>query len=67
VLILGRRKNQRVIIDGVTTVIFMGLNSDGSAKLGFDAPKEVTIYREELLDRITVEANAIKKKDSDKL
>ena len=47
-LILTRRKEQSVIIDGNIKVTVLGVDR-GVVKLGFEAPDEVVILREELL------------------
>ncbi len=49
-LILSRHKGQRIIIDHdiVITVLETG---SGQTRIGIDAPDEVKIYREELLQR----------------
>jgi carbon storage regulator CsrA len=53
-LALTRKRNQSIVLfqDGETlcrvTVVEIG---DGKVKLGFEAPKDVTILREEIIDR----------------
>lgn len=49
-LVLSRKKNQRIMLDGgiVITVI---RSQRGKVRLGIVAPKEVRILREELIDR----------------
>ena len=47
-LILTRRKEQSVIIDGNIKITVLGVDR-GVVKLGFEAPDEVVILREELL------------------
>jgi carbon storage regulator len=47
-LVLGRKENERLIIDGriVVTVVRV---SGGNVRLGIEAPAEISIQREELL------------------
>lgn len=49
VLVLGRKKGQRVLIGNniIVTVIKIGTER---VTLGFEAPDDVSIYREELLN-----------------
>lgn len=47
-LVLTRKENQRIIIDGGRIVVRV-VEIDGSrVRLGFDAPRDVTILREEV-------------------
>ncbi len=56
-LILTRKKNERIVIDDkiVITVVEM---RDGRVKLGIVAPKEVTVHREEVYEKIRAEIEA---------
>ena len=47
-LILTRRKEESVIIDGNIKVTVLGVDR-GHVKLGFEAPDEIKIVRKELL------------------
>ncbi len=47
-LILTRRKEESVIIDGDIRVVVLGIKN-GQVRLGFEAPDDVNIVREELL------------------
>jgi len=49
-LILTRRKEESVIINGNIKVTVLGMFR-GQVRLGFEAPKEVVIMREELLEK----------------
>ncbi len=54
-LILTRKMDESIIIDGDITVTI--LNIDGNqVRLGIDAPKSVTVHREEIHKRIQAEA-----------
>jgi len=49
-LILNRRKEESVIINGDIKIKVLGIDR-GVVKLGFDAPRDVEIVREELLKK----------------
>jgi len=51
VLILTRRVGEKLIIDGDITITLAGIRGN-QIRLGIEAPKEVTIYREEIFNRI---------------
>ena len=48
-LILTRRKEESVIINGNIKIRILGLK-DNQVKIGFEAPEDVAIVREELLN-----------------
>jgi carbon storage regulator CsrA len=52
VLILGRKPGERIVLDiGEIQIVVTMLEWKGNhARLGFDAPKDVLILREELAD-----------------
>ena len=49
-LILTRRKEESIIIDGNIKITVLGVDR-GHVKLGFEAPDDVVIVREELLEK----------------
>jgi len=49
-LILNRRRNERIILSGGITLTVLELTG-GSVSLGIEAPRSVHIAREELLGR----------------
>ena len=51
-LVLSRKVGQQICIGDEITVTFIRVNSDGSVRLGINAPKDVTIYRKEIQERI---------------
>ena len=53
-LILSRKTNQRVVI-GDTIEITVVEMRDGHVRLGITAPKNVPVYRKELLEQIVAE------------
>jgi len=56
-LILSRKVSESIIIDGVIKVKVLGIQG-GQVKIGIDAPKEVEVHREEVLERINAEKKA---------
>ncbi len=53
-LILTRRIGESVKIDGDITVTILGTKGN-QVRLGIDAPKSVSVYREEIYERIQSE------------
>lgn len=51
-LILKRKKGERLIVDGGRIVIEVTQLAQGFVKLGFTAPPEVTVHREEIWNAI---------------
>ena len=56
-LILTRKKNESVIIDGNIEVKIIELE-DGRVKIGIEAPREIEILRKELYDQMQEENKA---------
>ena len=54
-LVITRKMDQSVIIDGSIEVMVIGLSKEG-VRLGITAPKEVQVHRREVFDAIA-EAN----------
>jgi carbon storage regulator len=50
-LILTRKQNESVIIDGDIKVTVIS-DKHGQVKLGIDAPEDVKIWREEIYEKI---------------
>ncbi|MZQ99737.1 MAG: carbon storage regulator CsrA [Acidaminobacter sp.] len=53
-LVLARKEEESLIIDGNIEIVVLGIE-DGKVKLGINAPKEVKIYRKEVLDEVMKE------------
>jgi len=49
-LILTRRPDESIIIDGNIKIKILGVNGN-QVRIGFEAPEEVVIVREELLEK----------------
>lgn len=54
-LVITRKLDQSLIIDGTIEIMVIGLNRDG-VRLGIKAPREVQVHRREVFDAIA-EAN----------
>lgn len=54
-LVLSRRTNESIIINGNITVTVLEIRGD-HIRIGIDAPREITIHREEIHAEL-VEAN----------
>jgi carbon storage regulator len=50
-LVLTRRVGEKLIIDGHITITLAGIRGN-QIRIGIEAPKEVTVYREEIYQRI---------------
>lgn len=58
-LVLSRKKNESIIISDNIVVMVVDLQG-GTVRLGIDAPKEVTVHRREIHDKIK-ESDRLKK------
>lgn len=50
-LILTRKLKQGIVIDGDTTIRVLAIERD-RVKLGIDAPRSISVLREELLEQV---------------
>ena len=50
-LVLSRRKNERIIIDKEITIVVVKISGD-KVRLGVKAPKEIPVHRREVYDAI---------------
>lgn len=60
-LLLTRRINECVIINDDITIKVLGVKGN-QVRLGFEAPKDVIIHREEIAERIKANLEPVKKK-----
>lgn len=57
-LILTRRRNERIMIGDDIVITIVNMNCE-VVRLGIDAPKEIPVHREEIYDKVQ------KEKDND--
>lgn len=50
-LVLSRKKNESIVIDDKITIIIVDVRGD-KVRLGIDAPKDVTVHRQEVFEAI---------------
>lgn len=66
-LVLSRKKGEKIRINDDIIIEILEVNS-GTVKIGFTAPKQIKIYRDELYQKIVEEnimAKAVKKEEID--
>lgn len=56
-LVLSRKKDEKIIIGDKITVMVIEIRGD-KVRLGIDAPKEVTVHRQEVYEAIQRENSA---------
>jgi carbon storage regulator len=54
VLVLGRKVDEKIVIGGNITIMVVEIRGD-KVKLGIDAPKDVSVHRQEVQDAIQKE------------
>lgn len=57
-LVLSRKVNESIVIDGGKIVITVVDIQGSKAKIGINAPREVSVHRGEIADRIHEQAAA---------
>lgn len=63
-LILTRRSGESVMIGDGVTVTVLGVKGN-QVRVGINAPKEVSVHREEIFERIRTEEQAAKRRNQD--
>lgn len=56
-LVLSRKKNESIVINDHITITVVEIRGD-KVRLGIDAPKEVTVHRQEVYDAIQAQTEA---------
>jgi len=64
-LVLSRKKDEKIIIGDQITVLVIEIRGD-KVRLGIDAPKEITVHRQEVYEAIQRENAAGKNPDSER-
>ena len=64
-LVLSRRRNQRIVINDDITIVIVDIRGD-KVRLGIEAPKDVTVHRQEIYDRIKLCGSSKARDDSSK-
>ena len=59
-LILARKRDEKIIIADNIVITVVEIRGD-RVRLGIDAPKEVTVHRQEIYDAIQAEQGSVKK------
>ncbi len=59
-LVLSRKVNEKIVIDGTITITVCGI-ADGKVRIGVTAPKDVPVHRAEVAEKIA----ALKKMEDD--
>lgn len=54
-LVLTRRVNERIVINGDIVISVLDINRSGQVRIGIEAPRKYQIYRHELLLEIQAE------------
>lgn len=52
-LVLNRKRSQRIIINDDITVVILGINDD-EVRVGVEAPDDVSIHRAEIYHKIEI-------------
>ena len=50
-LVLSRKKNEAIVINGEVTIVVVEIRGD-KVRLGVECPKEVPVHRKEVFDAI---------------
>ena len=59
-LLLTRNSEESIIIDGGIKITVLEISGSSHVKIGNDAPAEVKVYREEIVERMQAEADGSK-------
>ena len=61
-LVLSRKKDEKIIIGDNITVMVIEIRGD-KVRLGIDAPKEISVHRQEVYEAIQRESQAKEKEE----
>ncbi|WP_339733750.1 carbon storage regulator CsrA [uncultured Gimesia sp.] len=63
-LVLSRKKNEKIIIDENIVITIVEIRGD-KVRLGIEAPREVPIHRSEVYEAIQKEQNSVSETEND--
>lgn len=63
-LVLSRKKNEKIVIDENIVITIVEIRGD-KVRLGIEAPREVPIHRSEVYEAIQNEQNSISETEND--
>ncbi len=58
-LILRRKKDQKIRVGLDVTITVVDVKKDGSVVLGFEAPQYIGIYREEIYEKVRTDRRQV--------
>lgn len=56
-LVLSRHRDESIIIDGNITITIVDIRGD-KVRIDIDAPKDVTVHRKEVQDKVDQQVNS---------
>ncbi len=62
-LVLSRKKDESIVIDGNITITIVDVRGD-KVRIGIDAPRDVTVHRQEVHESILREKNRLEGNES---
>lgn len=62
-LVLSRKKDEKIVIGDNITLMVIEIRGD-KVRLGIDAPRDVTVHREEIYDAIKRESTDVEEQPS---
>lgn len=55
-LVLSRKKNESIVIDGNVVITVIDIRGD-KVRIGIEAPREIPVHRQEIYDAIQAQAD----------
>ena len=63
-LVLSRKKDEKIVIGDKITIMVIEIRGD-KVRLGIDAPRDITVHRQEVYEAIKREQEASKREQSE--
>ena len=63
-LVLSRKKDEKIVIGDKITIMVIEIRGD-KVRLGIDAPRDITVHRQEVYEAIKREPEASKREQSE--